>query len=108
MPKYLVQASYTPEGAKGLLTEGGSGRRAASEQAVASCGGTLEAMYFAYGDADLYCIVDFPDRLSMAAVAMAVRASGAVQSKAIPLLAVEEIDEAAKRSKSVEFRSPGS
>ncbi|MEU9113617.1 GYD domain-containing protein [Streptomyces sp. NPDC048483] len=106
MPKYLVQASYTPEGAKGLLSEGGSSRRAAVEQAVASCGGTLEAMYFAYGEDDLYCIIDFPDPLSMAAVSMTVRASGALHSKATPLLAVEEIDEAAK--KGVDFRPPGS
>ncbi|MFD8547419.1 GYD domain-containing protein [Streptomyces sp. NPDC059649] len=106
MPRYLVQASYTPEGAKGLLAEGGSGRRAAVQQAVASCGGTLESMYFAYGETDLYCIVDFPDPLAMATVAMTVRASGALQSKATPLLAVEDMDEAAK--KAVEFRPPGS
>jgi uncharacterized protein with GYD domain len=106
MPKYLVQASYTPEGAKGLLAEGGSGRKEAVQQVVGSCDGTLESMYFAYGDDDLYIVVDFPDHLSMAAVAMAVRASGAVRSKAIPLLTVEEVDEAAKRT--VDFRPPRS
>ena len=31
MPKYLFQASYTTEGAKGLLKEGGTKRRAAVE-----------------------------------------------------------------------------
>ncbi|WP_241746220.1 GYD domain-containing protein [Streptomyces lydicus] len=105
MPKYLVQASYTAEGMKGLLAEGGTGRKAAVEQVVSSCGGRLETMYFAYGDDDLYCVVDFPDQLSMAAIAMTVRASGALRSKTIPLLTVEEIDEAAK--KSVGFRPPG-
>ncbi|WP_042369908.1 GYD domain-containing protein [Streptacidiphilus neutrinimicus] len=106
MPKYLVQASYTPDGAKGLLTEGGSGRKQAVEQVVASCHGTLESMYFAYGEDDLYIVLDFPDHLSMAAVAMTVRASGAVSSKAIPLLTVEEVDEAVKRV--VDFRPPSS
>ncbi|MEU5210056.1 GYD domain-containing protein [Streptomyces sp. NPDC020742] len=105
MPKYLVQTSYTPEGMKGLLAEGGSGRRAAVERVMQSCGGSLEAMYFAYGDADLYCILDFPDPLSMAAVAMRVRASGAVRSSAVPLLSVEEIDRAAGQR--VDFRPPG-
>ncbi|MFI0786835.1 GYD domain-containing protein [Streptomyces lydicus] len=105
MPKYLVQASYTSEGAKGLLAEGGSGRRAAVEQVVRSRGGTVEALYFAYGDADLYCVIDFPDPLSMAAVAMTVRASGALQSRTVPLLTVEEIDEAARQD--VDFRTPG-
>ncbi|MFD5394376.1 GYD domain-containing protein [Streptomyces sp. NPDC127097] len=105
MPKYLVQASYTAEGMKGLLAEGGTGRKAAVEQVVRSCGGTLETVYFAYGDADFYCVLDFPDQVSMAAIAMTVRASGALHSKTIPLLTVEEIDEAAK--KSVSFRPPG-
>ncbi|MGW0817692.1 GYD domain-containing protein [Streptomyces viridiviolaceus] len=106
MPKYLVQASYTAEGAKGLLAEGGSGRKEAVQRVVGSCGGTLESMYFAYGDDDLYIVVDFPDHLSMAAIAMTVRASGALRSRAIPLLTVEEVDEAAKRT--VDFRPPGS
>ncbi|MGW0995746.1 GYD domain-containing protein [Streptomyces sp. NPDC002520] len=106
MPKYLVQASYTAEGAKGLLAEGGSGRKEAVQRVVGSCGGTLESMYFAYGDDDLYIVIDFPDHLSMAAIAMTVRASGALRSKAIPLLTVEEVDEAAKRT--IDFRPPGS
>ncbi|GAO07938.1 GYD domain-containing protein [Streptomyces lydicamycinicus] len=105
MPKYLVQASYTAEGMKGLLAEGGTGRKAAVEQVVSSCGGKLETIYFAYGDADFYCVLDFPDHVSMAAIAMTVRASGALHSKTIPLLTVEEIDEATK--KSVSFRPPG-
>ncbi|MGW3011081.1 GYD domain-containing protein [Streptomyces sp. NPDC001219] len=105
MPKYLVQASYTAEGMKGLLAEGGSGRKAAVEQVVGSCGGRLETLYFAYGEDDFYCVVEFPDHLSMAAISMAVRASGALHSKTIPLLTVEEIDEAAR--KSVAFRPPG-
>jgi uncharacterized protein with GYD domain len=105
MPKYLVRGSYTAEGAKGLMKEGGSGRRAAVERVVASSGGTLEAMYFAYGEDDFFCIVDLPDQVSMAAAALTVRASGAVQSSAVPLLTVEEFDAAARRS--VDFRAPG-
>ncbi|MGW1893263.1 GYD domain-containing protein [Streptomyces sp. NPDC002004] len=106
MPKYLIEATYTAEGAKGLVAEGGTGRRAAVERVLRSCGGSLEAMYFAYGDTDLYCIVDFPDHVSMAAVAMTVRASGALQSRTVPLLSVDDIDEAAK--KKIDFRPPGS
>ncbi|GAA3375875.1 hypothetical protein GCM10020367_45370 [Streptomyces sannanensis] len=105
MPKYLVQASYTAEGTKGLLAEGGTGRRSAVQENVTSCGGTLETMYFALGEDDLYCVIDMPDDVSMVATAMAVRATGAVMSKAVPLLTPEEIDAAAK--KSVRFRAPG-
>ena len=46
MPKYLLQASYTSDGVKGLAKDGGSKRRAAAKALVESLGGKLEAMYF--------------------------------------------------------------
>jgi uncharacterized protein with GYD domain len=42
MPKYLVEARYTAEGAKGLLRDGGSGRRSAIAKTAESVGGRLE------------------------------------------------------------------
>lgn len=77
MPKFLIQATYTPEGAKGLLKEGASGRRAAVDRVVNDLGGKVEAMYFTFGEDDLVCIIDFPDAVSMAAVSLTVKASGA-------------------------------
>ena len=105
MPKYLVQASYTPEGTKGLLKEGGTKRRSVVEQMVSGLGGKLEAFYDAFGDADAYVIVEAPDNAAAAAVSLAVNASGAVSLKTTPLLTPEEIDQAAKRS--VSYRPPG-
>ncbi|MFI5549115.1 GYD domain-containing protein [Streptomyces sp. NPDC051738] len=105
MPKFLVQASYTPEGTKGLLEEGASARRAAVEQVVADLGGELDAMYFAFGEDDLVCIIDFPDAVSMAAVSLRVKASGALHTRATPLLTLEETDRAIRRQ--VSFRAPG-
>ena len=54
MPKFLVKASYTAEGARGLLKEGGSARRATVQKAVEGLGGKLEAFYYAFGEADVY------------------------------------------------------
>ncbi|MEU3661377.1 GYD domain-containing protein [Streptomyces sp. NPDC032940] len=105
MPKFLIQATYTSEGSKGLLAEGASGRRAAVEQAVTGLGGRVEAMYYAFGEDDTVLIVDFPDAVSMAAVSLAVKAGGGLRTRATPLLTVEEIDEAARRE--VAFRAPG-
>ncbi|MBL3664920.1 GYD domain-containing protein [Streptomyces sp. M2CJ-2] len=105
MPKFLIQATYTPEGAKGLLKDGASGRRAAVDQVVTGLGGKVETMYFAFGESDTVLIVDFPDAVSMAAVSLAVKASGALQTRATPLLTLDEIDEATRRE--VTFRAPG-
>ncbi|MBI4634855.1 MAG: GYD domain-containing protein [Candidatus Rokubacteria bacterium] len=105
MPKYLIQASYTEAGVKGLLRDGGSKRRAAAEQAVKGLGGRLEGFYFAFGDTDVFAIADMPDSASAAAVSLAVSASGAVHAKTTVLLTPEEMDQATK--KTVDYRPPG-
>ena len=105
MAKFLIQATYTPEGTKGLLEEGASGRSAAVDQVVTDFGGHVEALYFAFGSDDIVLIVDLPDPVSMAAISLTVKASGALHTRATPLLTVDEIDEAARRP--VTFRAPG-
>ena len=105
MAKYLISASYTAEGAKGVLKEGGTKRRQAAEQAIKSAGGKLEAFYFAFGENDAVVIVDAPDHASVAAMSLAINASGAVRTKTVVLLTPEEIDQATK--KSTAYRAPG-
>ena len=105
MPKYLIKASYTSEGAKGLLKDGGSKRREIAEQAMKSAGGKMEAFYFAFGDTDVFLIVDAPDHASVSAASLAINASGAVRTETVVLITPEEIDQAAK--KSVKYRAPG-
>ena len=105
MPKYLVQASYTAEGTRGLLKDGGTKRRAVVDGLMKGLGGTLESFYYAFGDADVYAIVNGPDNVTAAAVSMAINASGAVTLKTTPLLSPEEIDEAT--NKTVSYQPPG-
>ena len=76
MPKFLIKASYTSEGAKGLLKEGGSSRKANIEKLVKGLGGNVEAFYFAFGEPDVYSICDLPDSVTAAAVSLAINASG--------------------------------
>jgi uncharacterized protein with GYD domain len=105
MAKYMIKASYTADGTKALLKEGGSSRRATVQKMVGGLGGKVEAFYYAFGEADVYVIVDIPDAITAAAVSLAVNASGTVQLSTIPLLTPEEIDAACK--KSVAYRAPG-
>jgi uncharacterized protein with GYD domain len=105
MPKYLVRASYTPAGAKGILEQGGSARRKAVEELLAALGGRLEAFYFAFGGDDAFIIIELPDNVTAAAVGLTVAASGSIESTTTVLLTPEEVDEAAK--KPVAFRPPG-
>lgn len=105
MAKYMIKASYTAEGTKGLMRDGGSKRRATVEEMIKKSGGTLEAFYFAFGDADVYVICDIPDIASAAAISMAINASGTVELRTIVLIPPEEIDQAAR--KQVGYRAPG-
>lgn len=105
MAKYLIEGSYTTEGIKGVLKEGGSGRKKAVEDALRSMGGKLESMYYAFGDTDAYVIFDAPDNISAAALAMGVASTGLVGVKTTVLLTIEETDQATKKTFS--YRGPG-
>lgn len=105
MPKFLFEASYTPDGVKGVQSAGGSSRRDAVAQVAQSVGGELEEFYFAFGDRDAYVIADLPDNESAAAVALTVNAAGGAMVKTTVLLTPEEVDAAAQRS--VDYRPPG-
>jgi uncharacterized protein with GYD domain len=105
MPKFLIKARYSSEGARGLLKEGGTSRKATVEKLVTGLGGKVEAFYFAYGEVDAYVIVDMPDAATGIALSLTVSGSGAVALETVPLITGEEIDSASK--KAIQYRAPG-
>ncbi|MQA28406.1 MAG: GYD domain-containing protein [Luteitalea sp.] len=105
MPKFLVKASYTADGARGLLKEGGTGRRDSVRKLVEGLGGKVEAFYYAFGDDDVYVITELPSTAAGLALTLAVNASGAARLTTVPLISAEEIDVATKTA--VNYRAPG-
>ena len=105
MPKYLFQASYTSQGIAGIQAHGGSSRRDAVAATAEGLGGSVESFYFAFGDSDVFTVLELPDNETATAVALTVNASGAVTVKTSVLLTPEEVDAAAQRS--VDYRAPG-
>jgi uncharacterized protein with GYD domain len=105
MPKYLIQASYTTEGLKGLIKDKASGRRAAIQKALKSVEAKMECFYYSFGDHDVVLVVDGPDNISAAALAFAVCSTGLARTSTTPLLTVEETDKAL--AKSVGYKGPG-
>jgi uncharacterized protein with GYD domain len=92
----MIIANYAAEGARGLMTAGGSARRTAVEKAVTGLGGRVETFDFAFGSDDLYTIVDMPDSESVASLTLTVSSSGLVQVRTLVLLTPEQIDRAAQ------------
>lgn len=105
MPKYLIQGSYTTEGAKALMQKGGSARKAAVEEALKTAGGKLESFYFALGETDVYAIADLPDNATAAGVSIATGALGLAHLKTTVLLTPQEMDSATK--KGAAYTPPG-
>lgn len=105
MPKYMAKFRYTPDGVKGLLKEGGTKRRQATEELIKSLGGKLEAYYFTFGEEDGFALVDLPDNINAAAASLVVSATGAAVTSITVILTAEELDLVSKRSAT--YRPPG-
>ncbi len=106
MAKYLVTANYSSEGIKAVLKSGGTSRSDAVRSAIEDLGGTMESFHFAFGDTDAFVIIEMPDNVSTAALALAVSSTGLAAVRVIVLLTPAEIDDAAKRQ--VHYTPPGS
>jgi uncharacterized protein with GYD domain len=105
MGKYLFHGSFTADGLRGILKEGGTSRTKAVSTLAESLGGSLESYHFAFGDDSYFVIVDLPDDEAAAACALAVSASGAVSNSTIKLLTPAQVDAAIKLSPN--YRAPG-
>jgi len=105
MPKYLVHASYSAEGAKGVMKNGGTARADAVRKAVEGMGGTMESFHFAFGKDDALVLVELPDNVAAAALGLAVSSTGLAATRTTVLLTPEEIDQSASRT--VNYTPPG-
>lgn len=105
MPKYLIKGRYSPDGARGLLDEGGTARAEAARKAVESVGGTLESFHFAFGETDVYAIADLPDAAAAVATALTIGSSGKVGVETVVLLTPVEVDAASKLK--ADYTPPG-
>lgn len=105
MPHYLLKGNYVGEGITGLQQEGASSRIEAINTIVGSLGGSVEAVYYAFGEHDVYGFIELPTDAAAAAFSMTVNGSGKVAVETVRLLTVEEIDEAATMTPN--YRPPG-
>ena len=107
MPSYMVQASYTAQGVSGLV-KSPEDRTAALRPLVDGLGGKVESIHYAFGEFDVVLIVELPDAVAMAALSMAIGASGAVTNfKTTVLIPLSEGVEAARKAGSIGYRPPG-
>jgi uncharacterized protein with GYD domain len=107
MPLYLSKFKYTPE-TWARLVGNPEDRRKAAESYIESVGGKLHGFWYAFGSYDGYTLWEAPDNVSMAAVALAISAGGALSSiETTILLTVDETIDALRKAQQVKYRAPG-
>ena len=100
MPSYLIQASYTVEALQALMKKP-QDRTAVVSKAVENLGGALTGLWLSFGDQDIVALVELPNNVSAAALALAIAAGGALKStKTTPLLTVAQGMQAMKKASS--------
>lgn len=96
MMKFLISASYSAEGAKGVLTSGsGSKRKQITEAMINGLGGKMESYYYT-SSCDAYVICELPDAAAAAAIALTIKASGMGSITTTMLMEADEVDKAAQ------------
>lgn len=107
MPHYMIQVAYTAEGWANLVRNP-QDRLKAVTPAVEKLGGKVEVGYLAFGEYDIVVIVEMPDNVSAAALAIAFSAGGALKlAKTTPLLTTQEGIEAMKKASGTGYKPAG-
>jgi uncharacterized protein with GYD domain len=107
MALYLTRFSYTPE-TWARLSQKPEDRRDAAREYIEAVGGKLHGFWYAFGEYDAYSLLEAPDNVSIAAVAMAISGGGALSKyETTVLLTVEETMDAMRRAQDIKYRPPG-
>ena len=96
MPKFMVKATYTAQGMRALKEQTATQRLAAYRRALGAQGITIEAMYFTLAQ-DSFIIVEASDLVTLLGSVLSRSGSGDLRLETVPLLSVEEMDEALSR-----------
>jgi uncharacterized protein with GYD domain len=90
MSKYLVQVGYTAQ-AWAAMSRGPQNVIERVKPSAEALGGSIESLFFCFGDYDLVGVVDFPDSNAIAAWSMAASSAGDVRAfKTTTLLSIED------------------
>jgi len=107
MRLYLIKEQYNTEAAKGILSSP-EDRTEAVRPILESLGGKLCHFYIAYNEDVVYLIVKLPNEESLAALLMAIKAGGTINSiSATPVMTATDAVKVFKKARSIKYRPPG-
>lgn len=89
MPLYMAQLSYSPQAWAGLV-QNPENREEKVRGMLAEAGCTLHHLWYAFGEDDAFALIEAPDNITAASVAIAVASSGAFSSFKTTVLMTQE------------------
>lgn len=105
MPAYLTQISYSAEGWAALVNNPHDRTKAVKEP-ISKLGGKVDKFWFSFGDYDVVGVIEFPNNVNAAAIAMAFAAGGAIKSvRTTPLLSADDAIDAMKKASTCGYKS---
>jgi uncharacterized protein with GYD domain len=105
VPLYLGRFKYSAEAMRAMI-ENPHDRGAVAAQTAESLGAKLHGIWWAFGEYDGVFLAEAPDNVTVVALSMAVGASGQISTEAIPLLDMDEAQEAMRKAGTASFRPP--
>jgi uncharacterized protein with GYD domain len=101
---YLIQAAYSQEALR-AMTQNPQDRTNALRGPVESLGGKIHNLFLSFGDYDAVLLLEMPNNVAAAAIAIAIAAGGACKNiKTTPLMTVAEGVEALKQAAGSGYR----
>jgi uncharacterized protein with GYD domain len=106
MAHYLIQATYSAEARKALVSNP-QYRVACVTSLMEKMGGKVECFYFSMGEFDVTAIIDVPDDVSAVAGALAVTGAGHLSAyHTTKLLTNDEMMTAMQKAHGVSYSAP--
>jgi uncharacterized protein with GYD domain len=107
MPLYMFQAAYTSEAWAAQISNP-QNRIEQVRPVIERLGGKILSAYYAFGEYDVVVVFEAPDNVSVAALALAVAAGGAMKAqKTTVLMSIEDGLAAMRRASGTGYRPPG-
>jgi uncharacterized protein with GYD domain len=107
MPLYLFQGAFTSD-AWAAQIKNPKNRAEQVRPMIEAAGGKLLGYYYAFGEYDVVVLIEAPDNVSVAALAVAAASGGALKAQQTTVLMTpEEGLEAMRRASGTGYRPPG-
>lgn len=105
MPQYLYQLAYTPESLAAQMKNPQDRLEVVGKQLAESAGVKIVGGGYSFGEYDIAVIVEAADDTTMAAVAIALAAGGAIKvARTTPLLSGAQWVAAMQKAPSITYR----